>query len=285
MLYGAKCSKCGLTQLPKATCKACGAVLETPSEAPRRASPRPPSNAPSRALPKPPLRAYSNTPSEGSPGAPLEMNLDIPSEELFQVPSDGPSDGRTSRTAKNCSQCGMVYFDDELIQFGDALVCGKCKPLFVQKLREGVTVAGEMVYAGFWIRVGAKIIDVIILYALGFVVSLLGFFITGIPSSGGQIPTRFMAGNILIAMISWVIQIAYPIYFLGKYGATLGKMACGLKVVRPDGEKISYARACGRAFAEGVSSLTLGIGYIMVALDEEKKALHDRICDTRVIKA
>jgi len=179
----------------------------------------------------------------------------------------------------------MVYFDDELIQFGDALVCGKCKPLFVQKLREGVTVAGEMVYAGFWIRVGAKVIDVIILYALGFIVSLLGLFMTGIPSSGSQIPMRFMAGNILIAMISWVIQIAYPVYFLGKYGATLGKMACGLKVVRSDGEKISYARACGRAFAEGVSSLTLGIGYIMVALDEEKRSLHDRICDTRVIRA
>jgi uncharacterized RDD family membrane protein YckC len=180
----------------------------------------------------------------------------------------------------------MVYFEDELIRFGDALVCGKCKPLFVQKLREGVTVAGEMVYAGFWIRVGAKIIDVIILWAVGFVVSLLGgFFIAGLPYSGGQISTRFIAGNIVVALISWVIQLAYPIYFLGKYSATLGKMACGLKVVRPDGEKISYARACGRTFAEGVSSLILGIGYIMVAFDEERRSLHDRICDTRVIKA
>jgi uncharacterized RDD family membrane protein YckC len=180
----------------------------------------------------------------------------------------------------------MVYFNDELIQFGDALVCGKCKPLFVQKLREGVTVAGEMVYAGFWIRVGAKIIDVIILWALGFVVSLLGgFFIAGSPPSGGQIPVRFIAGSVLIAMVSWVIQIAYPIYFLGKYSATLGKMACGLKVVRSDGEKISYARACGRTFAEFLSSIILGIGYIMVALDGEKRALHDRICDTRVIRA
>jgi uncharacterized RDD family membrane protein YckC len=285
MLYGAKCSKCGLTQLPKPTCKACGAALDAPSEAPRRTSSRAPLITAPKALSKPPLRTYSNTPPDGFAGASSDMTLDIPFEDSRKVPSNGPSEGRTSRTAKNCSECGMVYFDDELIQFGDALVCGQCKPLFVQKLKEGVTVAGEMVYAGFWIRVGAKIIDVIILYALGFAVSLLGFFITGIPSSGSQIPMRFMAGNILIAMISWVIQIAYPVYFLGKYGATLGKMACGLKVVRPNGEKISYARACGRAFAEGVSSLTLGIGYIMVALDEEKRSLHDRICDTRVIRA
>jgi uncharacterized RDD family membrane protein YckC len=179
----------------------------------------------------------------------------------------------------------MLLGEDELIRIGDALVCAGCKPLFVQKLREGVTVAGEMVYAGFWIRVGAKIIDVIILWVLGFAVSLLGgFFIGGSPSPGGQIPMRFMAGGILIALISWAIQIAYPIYFLGKYGATLGKMACGLRVVRPDGEKISYARACGRTFAEVVSSLILMIGYLMVIFDDEKRALHDRICDTRVVK-
>jgi uncharacterized RDD family membrane protein YckC len=61
-------------------------------------------------------------------------------------------------------------------------------------------------------------------------------------------------------------------------------MACGLRVVRPDGEKISYARACGRTFAEVVSSLILMIGYLMVIFDDEKRALHDRICDTRVVK-
>jgi len=275
MLYGAKCSKCGLTQLPKPTCKACGAALDAPSEAPRRASPRAPSSAPPKALSKPPLRAYSNTPSAGFPGASSDMTLDIPSEDFLKVPSDGLSDGRTSRTAKSCSECGMVYFDDELIQFGDALVCGKCKPLFVQKLREGVTVAGEMVYAGFWIRFGAKFIDGIILGIAGFT---LGFF-------GGLILRHAVAVAVIENVLSFALSIAYATYFMGRYGATPGKMACGLKVVRSDGEKISYGRACGRFFAELVSSITLTIGYIMAAFDEEKRALHDRICDTRVIRA
>jgi uncharacterized RDD family membrane protein YckC len=201
------------------------------------------------------------------------MTLDIPFEDPPQVPSDGPSDDRTSRRAKNCSQCGMVYFDDELIQFGDALVCGKCKPLFVQKLKEGVTVAGEMVYAGFWIRLGAKFIDGIILGMVGFMIGVVAGVI------GGR------GAAVLINILSNVIYIGYVTYFLGAYGATPGKMACGLKVVRPDGEKISYARACGRFFAEFLSSITLGIGYIMAAFDEEKRSLHDRICDTRVVKA
>ncbi|MGE5840070.1 MAG: RDD family protein [Deltaproteobacteria bacterium] len=203
------------------------------------------------------------------------MSLDIPSESLFKIPSDGPSDGATSRTAKNCSQCGMVYFDDELVQFGDALVCGKCKPLFVQKLKEGVTVAGEMVYAGFWIRFGAKFIDGILLGITGFVLGFLGSLIVRQP----------VAVVVVENVLSFALSVAYATYFVGAYSATPGKMACGLKVVRPDGEKISYARACGRFFAEFVSSLTLAIGYIMAAFDGEKRALHDRICDTRVIRA
>jgi len=273
MLYGAKCSKCGLTQLPNATCKACGAVLEAPPEVPRRASPRPPSKAPSSALPKLTPRAYSNAHSEGSSGAPLEMTLDFPSEEPLKVPSNGPSEAQNARKAKNCSQCGMVYFDDELIQFGDALVCGQCKPLFVQKLKEGVAVAGEMVYAGFWIRFGAKFIDGIILGIVGFAIGFVGGSIGG---RGASAPVNFLSN---------AIGIAYVTYFLGKFGATPGKMACGLKVVRSNGEKITYARAFSRPFAEILSAIILCIGYIIAAFDEEKRALHDRICDTRVIRA
>ena len=280
MMYGLKCSKCGLMQLPQATCKACGAVLEAPPEAPRRASAR----APLRDVPKPSPQPFSTAASQVSPKAPLEMNLDIPFEDAGQAPWGAPIEGRTPRSAKNCDECGMEFSDEELIRIGDVRVCAGCKPLIVQKLREGVILAGEMVYAGFWIRFGAKIIDAIILTVLGFVVSIPGYFITGAPQSGGQISMGFIAGNGLIALISVAVQIAYPVYLLGKYSATLGKMACGLKVVRSDGDKISYARAFGRYFAEILSSIILGIGYIIAAFDEEKRALHDRICDTRVIK-
>jgi uncharacterized RDD family membrane protein YckC len=68
------------------------------------------------------------------------------------------------------------------------------------------------------------------------------------------------------------------------YGATPGKMALGLKIVRPDGGPISAGRAVGRYFAEILSALTLMIGYMMAGWDSEKRALHDRIADTRVIK-
>ncbi len=58
----------------------------------------------------------------------------------------------------------------------------------------------------------------------------------------------------------------------------------GLKIVTSTGEPLTYARALGRFFAEMISALTCYIGYIMAAFDEETRALHDRICDTRVVK-
>ncbi len=62
-----------------------------------------------------------------------------------------------------CSECGQAFAEDDMIRFAEAWVCASCKPLFVQKIKEGVTLAGAMEYAGFWIRLGAWFIDYIIM--------------------------------------------------------------------------------------------------------------------------
>src|SRR5690242_20697211 len=58
-----------------------------------------------------------------------------------------------------CTECGRIYPADEVIHHGTSTVCVGCKPIFLQKLKEGVSLHGEMVYAGFWIRFGAKFLD------------------------------------------------------------------------------------------------------------------------------
>ena len=97
-------------------------------------------------------------------------------------------------------------------------------------------------------------------------------------------PMRAFAGGI-VQLLLYALGIAFETYFLGRFGATPGKMACGLKVVRPDGEKITYGRAFGRTLASLLSGMIIYIGYIIAAFDEERRTLHDRICDTRVVKA
>jgi uncharacterized RDD family membrane protein YckC len=85
-------------------------------------------------------------------------------------------------------------------------------------------------------------------------------------------------------VIQYAIVISYETIMIGRFGATLGKMAVGIRVVKSDGSRVGYGRAFGRYFAKIVSLLTLLIGYIMAGFDSQKRALHDYICDTRVIK-
>ena len=168
-----------------------------------------------------------------------------------------------------CAECGRPFPVEDMIDYGGVKVCAHCKPAFFQKIREGVVVGGARRYAGFWVRFGARFIDNLLLWVIGF----------GIGATLGAL------GLAILATISgFVINIAYETFFLGKFGQTPGKMALGLKVIRSDGSALTYGRGFGRYFGTVLSGLVLAIGYIMAAFDEEKRALHDHICDTRVIR-
>lgn len=174
-----------------------------------------------------------------------------------------------------CSECGLSFPQEDMIRFGTNLVCASCKRIYVQKVKEGAQLVGTMNYAGFWIRFGAKIIDWVILgVAQAALTFSLAFF---------QDQTPGVGATLIINGLQLIIAAAYTTYFLGRYQATIGKMACQLKVVYDDGSPISYGRALGRHFAEFLSAIILAIGYLMAAFDSERRALHDRICSTRVV--
>jgi len=180
-----------------------------------------------------------------------------------------------------CGQCHRSFPKGQVVTFDNEVICAACKPMFIQRLKEGVTIAGNFEYAGFWIRFGAKMIDGII---LAICQGIIGFCIGMVFALVGVEQEAAVWGIFGIqAFFNLGIPIAYNTYFIGRYSATLGKMACQIKVVTPEGEPVSYARALGRYFGELVSGFMLLIGYIMAAFDDEKRALHDRICSTRVV--
>jgi uncharacterized RDD family membrane protein YckC len=186
-----------------------------------------------------------------------------------------------------CSQCGRTFPRDQVLTYADQVICAACKPLFVQKLREGASLPTLLEYGGFWIRFLAKFIDNIIMamvqWAIMIPTSMM--FAPVLVQGGRRLPSPgFLAFIGFQIILSILLPAAYSTFFIGRFGATLGKMACRLKVVTPEGGKVSYARACGRFFAEIISYMILAIGYIMAAFDGEKRALHDRICSTRVIR-
>ena len=183
--------------------------------------------------------------------------------------------------SRSCAQCGRPFPPDELAAFGSVLVCGACKPAYAQKLREGVLTTGRLHYAGFWIRFGATLIDGIVEIVVLMIVGGLAFGIAGF-DTGNQTAMAFAQGIFFLAQL--VLNFSYEVWFIGKMGATPGKLACGLMVVSADGTKISYQRSMARFGAKLISSITLCIGYLIAAFDVEKRTLHDRICDTRVIR-
>ncbi|MFW1774167.1 RDD family protein [Acinetobacter seifertii] len=96
-----------------------------------------------------------------------------------------------------------------------------------------IKIDNETVYAGFWKRLSAGIIDMLVMIPL----MIIGYFTQNI--------------SIIISMITVVIAalfaITYIIYFHYRFGATIGKMVVGIKITRPDGSKISLIQAVLRS--------------------------------------
>ncbi len=136
-------------------------------------------------------------------------------------------------------------------------------------------------FAGFWTRFGAVVIDGLILWVVNFAIGMVAG-LSATQAVGMRSVERLVLQLVVLA-IQLAINMGYECIMIGKFGATLGKMACKIKVVRADGSPVGYGLAIGRYFAKMLSGITCGVGYIIAAFDDEKRALHDRICNTRVI--
>ncbi len=130
-----------------------------------------------------------------------------------------------------------------------------------------------MQYVGFWPRVGAEIMDGLITGLASFI--LVFILALALPES--------MHG--MLPLMGYIIYPIYSAYFVSSdYMATPGKMAIGAIVTKPDGTRLSFPNALGRALAKYVSAFLLLIGYIIVAFTEKKQGLHDFMATTVVIK-
>ena len=138
------------------------------------------------------------------------------------------------------------------------------KDLMVQQMREGidpVPAEGAMVYAGFWWRVLAYFLDGILLYIVGVLIGLALAF--GLSAVAGD-SLGLMFGVQMSALgLQAAIFLTYFTVMVGRYGATLGKLALRLRVRDIEGRPISYPRALGRATAMlGV----MVVAYVLFAI-------------------
>jgi len=148
-----------------------------------------------------------------------------------------------------------------------------------------------MIYAGFWRRAVAFILDMLIVAIPTTLV--FGPMVALETVALGVDPTRLSAtqASLLGATVfSWqlvsiVLTWLYFAFFeSGKKQSTWGKRLLGIKVVGKNGQRISFARATGRFFAKTISYLIFYIGFIMAGFTNRKRALHDMVAETYVVK-
>ena len=183
-----------------------------------------------------------------------------------------------------CAECGKLFDHNQTSVVGNTRVCVSCKPAYLQKVAErGKAGKHDFTFAGFGTRFGALFIDAILVWVIYIAISL----IAGVPPLQAlRFPPRGKspAFESMLLLTVLVLSLGYEILLVGKFGATLGKMAHKIKVVTPEGEPVSFLQALSRAFAKSLSTSLCYLGFIIAAFDNQRRALHDRLCETRVIQ-
>jgi uncharacterized RDD family membrane protein YckC len=195
-----------------------------------------------------------------------------------------------------CSACGQPMVGFSVGQAAAATPAAPGGTVYAPPAQAGwqaPAAPAAVAYAGFWLRFVAFIIDALVLYFVGIIVTLpfaasMGMGMRGMmngrpPNIEGMLP--FIHAMIRLTLIRTVLNwLYYSLLESSAWQATLGKKALGLGVTDLDGNRIRFGRATGRFFAKIISSIILGIGYIMAGFTEKKQALHDILAGTLVIR-
>jgi uncharacterized RDD family membrane protein YckC/ribosomal protein L40E len=199
-----------------------------------------------------------------------------------------------------CYKCGLKLPDaailDKKICAGchtpnspTAQYCYKCGLQLPDKLGGGY----ELRYAGFWVRLLAFLINGIILYIVISIITAAIFISKYGQSSYSTLLSTISSGNLdsmvltflgIFFLTFFIVTILYATISIGLWGRTVGKAALRIKVVKPDGSRVSYWRALGRSLAYYLNGFTFGLTFLIIAFTNKKRGLHDYVADTVVIK-
>jgi uncharacterized RDD family membrane protein YckC len=131
----------------------------------------------------------------------------------------------------------------------------------------------EVVYAGFWVRLAAALLDAALLGAVGLAIGLAALALAG---PNARAPALAIA--LLVTWLYCALMESSPA------GATFGKRAFRLQVLTADGmQRVGFLRATGRWAGRWLSSGVLLIGYLVQPFTARRQALHDLLAGTVVV--
>lgn len=138
-----------------------------------------------------------------------------------------------------------------------------------------------VLYAGFWRRVAALLIDKFLLGFVNVSLCLLYFILSGMDWRGEELRALFLTSAIFGFLLKWLY---FTLMESSTSQATLGKAIIGIWVTDEQGRRISFLKANARYWAKILSVLTLGFGYLMAGFTKRKQALHDLVAGTLVVR-
>jgi uncharacterized RDD family membrane protein YckC len=140
------------------------------------------------------------------------------------------------------------------------------------------------IYAGFWLRFVAAVIDALVLCMPFFFVTFVIIVISKLAASANE----SSAGAVVILLWPIVTVVAASFYFAvlesSPWQATIGKRALGLYVCDSERSRLTVNRAAGRMLAKYLSGLTIGVGFVICGFTKKKQALHDMIAGCLVLR-
>ena len=192
-----------------------------------------------------------------------QLKWDLPAPPAIQVPSASSSRGAPT---------------SESADLGSASGSG---PVDLDVLRP----------AGFWIRLAAYFVDMLILGAMVRLITLPWADALDLAQNNAFAELKKASPDLQVLFQFWRLMLAieipahfaYFVGFNGSWGASPGKLLLGLRIVDAAGGPLGYRRAFLRHCAEWVTQITFGLGFVICAFNVEKRALHDWLARTRVV--
>jgi uncharacterized RDD family membrane protein YckC len=128
-------------------------------------------------------------------------------------------------------------------------------------------------------RVIAGLLDIALLTSLDALVLYFTLRLLGLSSS-----EIFELPAVPLAAFFLLLNGGYFTAFTAVGGQSIGKMACGIKVIGQEDGSVPVGRATLRTLAYLVSALPLGAGFLPGLFSGDRLALHDRLAHTRVVR-
>lgn len=176
-------------------------------------------------------------------------------------------------TNRFCSECGSDMLQTATAQQGSGFAApyqtaaqpvssysSSSSPMGFAGSNQIVMPQAQLV--GFGPRLGAYLIDAILLYIVQAILNIIHL--------GG---------------LALIVGAAYFSYMWATSGQSLGMMALSIKVIRVNGEPLTYGTAFVRYLGYIVSSIPLGLGFLWIIWDPQKQGFHDKIAGTVVVRS